>query len=481
MQESLKSKTISGILWSSIERFSLGIVQFTLNLLMARLLLPSDYGMIGMLAIFLQISQAFVDAGFTNALIQRCDRTEEDFSMVFYFNVVISIVFYALLFLSAPWIAHFYDMPQLIIVTRIIALSLIINSLSAVHKTILTIKVDFKTQSKISLLAALFSGGIGLWMAYSGYGVWALVGQTLLNSLILTVLFYYIVAWKPLMFFSMESFYKLYSFASKFFLSGMINTVYSNLYTFVVGKRFSAVDLGYYTCASQIVLFPSANLNAIIMRVMYPVLCNIQDEDERLKYIYRMYVRLASYMIFPLMVGLAVLAQPIIELSLTEKWSNVIILLQILCIGYMFDHLGVININLLYVKGRSDLSLRLEIIKKVILTIILISSIPFGLVGICYGRVLYSLIAVFFNSIYTKCLIGLSLLDQLNDILPSLFLSILMGVIMYIATLYSSNIIKLIVGVIIGICFYGLFSFLFKIDSYRILLNLIIQIKRLRR
>ena len=372
-------------------------------------------------------------------------------------------------------------MPQLIIVTRIIALSLIINSLSAVHKTILTIKVDFKTQSKISLLAALFSGGIGLWMAYSGYGVWALVGQTLLNSLILTVLFHYIVAWKPLIVFSVESFCKLFSFASKFFLSGMINTVYSNLYTLVVGKRFSAVDLGYYTCASQIVLFPSANLNSIIMRVMYPVLCKVQNEDERLKYIYRMYIRLTSYIIFPLMVGLAVLAQPIIELSLTEKWSDAILLLQILCIGYMFDHIGVININLLYVKGRSDLALRLEIIKKVLLTIVLISSIPFGLIGVCYGRVLHSLIATFLNSIYTKSLIGLSYLDQLKDVVSSLFLAIMMGVVVRISTFYFSNIIKLIVGVIIGVCVYALFSFILKIESYKILLRLIMQIKVLKR
>ena len=202
MEQNLKSKTLTGIVWSSIERFSLGTAQFVINIIMARLLVPSDYGMIGMLAIFLQISQAFVDSGFTNALIQRKDRTETDFSTAFYFNVVIAFIFYIMLFISAPWIAHFYNMPELVSVTRIIALGLILNSLSAIHKVKLTIKVDFKTQSKASLSAMILSGSIGVWMAYTGWGVWALVFQSLLNSLLLTVSFFYLVHWRPLLIFS---------------------------------------------------------------------------------------------------------------------------------------------------------------------------------------------------------------------------------------------------------------------------------------
>lgn len=473
MQKSLKSETTSGILWSSIERFSLGLVQFTINLLMARLLLPSDYGLIGMLAIFLQISQAFVDAGFTNALIQRSDRTDVDYSTAFYFNVVISVVFYGLLFFLAPWIAFFYDMSQLTIVIRVVGLNLIINSLSSVHKTILTINIDFKTQSKASILASILSGGIGLWMAYVGCGVWALVTQTILNNLILTVLFHRLVVWRPIRVFSMESFGRLFSFGSKYLVSNLINTTYVNLYTIVIGKKFSAVDLGYYTYANQIALLPSGNLSAIIGRVMFPILSRIQDEDERLKRAYREYISLSSYVIFPLMTGLAVLARPIIELSLTDKWSDTIILLQILCFSGMFSHISVINTNLLYVKGYSGLALKLEIITKVVAIIIFISSVHFGLIGICLGRVVYSLIAILFNTYYTKLLIGLTLFDQIKTIFPSFVITVIMGVAVYIITKEFSGINELIIGVISGVFIYISFSVLLKVSSYKVLLKII--------
>lgn len=474
MEQNLKSKTLSGFLWSAIERFSLQSVQFVINIIMARLLVPSDYGMIGMLAIFLQISQAFVDSGFTNALIQRKDRTETDFSTVFYFNILIALIFYGVLFISAPAIARFYDMPELINVTRIIAFTLIINSLSAVHRTILIIDVNFKTQSKISLSAALISGCLGIWMAYTGWGVWALVWQTILNSILLTILFHYFVRWKPLLTFSVQSFKRLFSFGSKLLVSGMIHTIYKNLYTIVIGKRFSAVDLGYYTRAEQFAMFPSSNLNAIISRVIFPVLSTIQDDDDELKTVYRKYICLSSYIIFPLMVGLSALAKPTIELLLTEKWSGVVILLQILCFDWMFDHLSMINLNLLYVKGRSDLALKLEIVKKTIATTILFISIPFGLIGMCCGRVLYSLIATYLNSRYTKSLIGLSFYDQMKDIFPYIILTFIMGISVYSISFFNlSNINHLIIGIIIGIFLYMTMSSVLKLDSYKILFQLI--------
>mgnify|MGYP000293964859 CR=1 FL=1 len=479
MSENLKSKTILGIFWSSIERFSLGTVQFVINLIMARLLLPSDYGMIGMLAIFLQISQAFVDSGFTNALIQRKDRTEIDFSTAFYFNVVIAFVFYIILFISAPWIAHFYNMPELITITRIISLGLIINSLSAVHKVKLTINVDFKTQSKASLTAIILSGSFGIWMAYRGWGVWALVFQSLFNSLLLTVLYFYLVHWKPLMIFSRKSFNNLFSFGSKLLFAGMINTVYRNLYTIVIGRKFSAVELGYYTRADQFAVYPSANLNGTISRVMYPILSSIQNDNVRLAKAYRMYIQYSSYLIFPLMVMLAALARPMIELLLTDKWSGVIILLQILCFDWMFDHLSLINLNLLYVKGRSDLALKLEIVKKIIATSILFASIPFGLIGMCWGRVLYSLIAAYLNANYTNELIGISFIDQMKDIFPYLFLALSMGGIVYgITFLDISNMKQLTVGITTGFTFYIFFSFIFKVEPCRALLKLISKWKK---
>lgn len=468
MTENLREKTISGVLWSAIERFSLQGVQFTINIIMARLLLPTDYGMIGMLLIFLQVSQAFIDGGFTNALIQRKDRTDIDFSTVLYFNVCVSIFFYVLVYLLAPCIAEFYKMSDLVLVARIIMLNLLISSLSAIHRTKLIINIDFKTQSKISLIAAIISGIIGVVMAYEGYGVWALVYQTLFNSLLVTILSYFLVRWIPLKVFSIASFKSLFSFGSKLLIANLLHTIYYNLYSIVIGRRFSAADLGYYTRAEQFAIFPSYNVNAIISRVTFPLLSSIQDDNERLVYAYRRYIRLASYLIFPLMVGLAALGKPVIELFLTAKWSGAIILLQILCFDWMFDHLSQINLNLLYVKGRSDLALRLEIIKKIIATIILFVSIPFGVIGMCCGRVLYSLIATYANTYYTKSLIGLSFYTQMKDIYPSLLLSLSMGVVVYLITLFiSMSIIQIVIGVIGGVAYYFVVSTLLNISYWK--------------
>ena len=474
MTENLKRKTVSGVMWSAIERFSLQGVQFVMQLVMARLLLPSDYGMIAMLTIFLQIAQAFIDSGFTNALIQKKDRTEVDYSTVFYFNIIIALLFYCILFVSAPLIAKFYNMPDLILVMRVMALSLIILSFSAVHKTKLTIEINFKIQSKITLIAAGISGIIGVGIAYLGYGGWALVYQAILNAMLTTILFNCFYRWKPLKTFSMKSFKRLFSFGSKLLVSGLIHTVYYNLYGIVIGKRFSAAELGYYTRAEQFAILPSYNLSAIITRVTFPILSSIQDDNERLASTYRKYIRLSSYLIFPLMVGLASLANPLVDLFLTEKWNGTVALLQILCFDWMFDHLSGINLNLLYVKGRSDLALRLEIIKKIIAITILLASIPLGIIGMCLGRVLYSLIATYANTYYTNSLIGLSFRTQLKDIIPYLILSLAMGGVVYATTyLGLSNIIQLIIGITIGILFYISISYIFKITSLKVLLQLI--------
>lgn len=474
MVEGLKSKTISGVLWSALERFSLQGIQFLIGIIMARILLPADYGMIGMLGVFLQISQLFIDGGFANALIQRKDRTEIDFSTVFYFNILVAVLFYFLIFVSAPLISTFYNIPDLTNIARAIGLNLIISAFSTIHRVKLTIEVDFKTQSKISLIAVVFSGIVGVSLAYYGIGVWALVFQSLLNSLLLTLLLYYFCSWKPLLIFSIYSFKSLFSFGSKLLISNLMHAVYSNLYTIVIGRRFSAIDLGYYTRAEQCAIFPSANLNSVINRVTFPILSSIQDDDERLTVAYRKYIRLSSYLIFPLMVGLAVLAEPIILLLLTEKWIGVVVLLQILCFDWIFDHLSGINLNLLYVKGRSDLALKLEIVKKTIATIILFASIPFGLIGMCYGRVLYSLIATYLNTYYTNRLIGLSFISQMKDIIPYFVLSLIMGGLCLLFVSFVDNLVlKVVLGVLVGGGLYFFLSIIFKIQPLYELINLV--------
>jgi len=254
---SLKQKTLSGVLWSCVERFSVQGIQFVIMVIMARILLPSDYGMIGMLAIFIAIAQTLIDSGFSNALIQKKDRSEIDYSTVFYFNIAVGIVLYFILFFSSPLIARFYNTPELTGLTRVLALNLFINSLAVVQRAILSIKIDFKTQAKASFSAAIISGIVGIVMAYTGFGVWSLAVQTVLNAFVNTVLLWIFSKWIPLKVFSFESFKKLFTFGSKLLASGLLDTIYRNIYTIVIGKKFASTDLGYFTRADQFAQFPS--------------------------------------------------------------------------------------------------------------------------------------------------------------------------------------------------------------------------------
>lgn len=474
MSESLTGKTWSGMLWNTVERFSLQGVQFIIGIIMARILSPTDFGMIGMLTIFLTVSQSLIDSGFSNALIQKRNRNEIDFSTIFYFNIFIGIIVYVILFLTAPYIAEFYKMPLLTDVTRVIAISLVISSFSAIHKTKLVIKVDFKTQTKASFLSSVISGFIGCYLAYSGFGVWALVYQTLINALVGTFLLYHFLKWKPLIVFSKQSFSNLFAFGSRLLVANLLNTVYRNLYTLVIGKKFSATELGYYTRADQLAQFIPNTFSNILLKVAFPILIPIQDDNLRLIRIYRKYIRMSVFLTFPLMMGGVALAKPLILTLLTEKWIDTVLLLQLLCIDCMFDPISSINLNLLYVKGRSDLVLRLEIIKKTIAVIILFLSLPWGLVGICCGRIIYSLIAVFINICYTDKLVHISFFMQVRDILPSLLLAISMSLVVYLCiSIISYSVLKLILGIILGGVYYIVLAYLFKMKSFQDLIEVI--------
>lgn len=476
MTESLKKKTVSGVLWSSIERFSVQGVQFVIMIIMARILLPSDYGMIGMLAIFIAISQALIDSGFSNALIRKTNRSEIDFSTVFYFNIVIGILLYLILFFVSPLIAEFYKTPELTNLTRVIALNLFINSLAVVQRAILTIRIDFKTQAKASFSAAMLSGITGIIMAYTGFGVWSIAVQTVLNGFINTGLLWILSKWKPLRVFSYHSFKELFSFGSKLLFAGLLNVIYQNIYTIVIGKKFHSTDLGYYTRADQFAQFPSSNLTGIMQRVTFPILSEMQDDKERLAKVYRKFLRLSAFIIFPLMTGLAAVAYPFINCLLTEKWSFTALLLQIICFSYMWYPIHAINLNLLQVEGRSDLFLRLEIYKKVLGVVVLCVTIPMGLVAMCWGAVVSSLLALVFNTYYTNKLIHVGLIKQLKDLGPALFYSFSMaGVVYFFIHLIDQQFLQLFLGIIVGIVYYFLISYLTKSQDLQ---EFILLIKR---
>lgn len=474
MSDSLKSKTVKGVVWSSIERFSTQGVQFLIMIIMARLLTPKDYGLIGMLAIFLAVAQSLIDSGFSQALIRKQDRTDVDNSTVFYFNIVVSSALYLILFIAAPFVADFYNQPELTSVMRVVCLGVILNSLAVVQRALLTVRIDFKTQAKASLSAAVISGCIGIVLAYCGFGVWSLVVQQLLNLSVNTLLLWIFSKWRPIAVFSWKSFHELFAFGSKLLASGLLDTLYRNIYPIVIGKLFSASSLGHYTRAQQFSEFPSSNVTGIIQRVTYPILCGIQDETERLEAVYRKFLKLSAFIIFPLMIGMSAVARPFIDIVLGTQWGFCGQLLQIICFAMMWYPIHAINLNLLQVKGRSDLFLRLEIIKKILGITVLCITAPFGLVVMCYGQIFNSIVALVINTYYTGKLINVGFIRQMKDLLPTILLSLIMfWAILLVNGFIEVNMHRLVIGVLVGIIVYASGSYIFKFKELQTLFSLI--------
>lgn len=418
MKGNLRTQSISGMKWSAIERFSVQGIQFVIGLILARILNPSDYGIIGMLAIFMAISQTLIDSGFSKALIQKQNRTETDFSTAFFFNIAVGIICYLILFVSSPYVALFFKEPILESVLKVIALNLIFNSLAVVPVAKLSINVDFKTQSKASVVATILSGTIGVFLAYRGVGVWALVAQSVSHSLVNMLLLWFLLKWKPRWEFSLESFKNLFGYGGNVLVASIISTIYSNINTLVIGRFYTTKDLGFFTRAQQFPTFLSSNLTLIVQRVTFPILSKIQSDDNRLCVVYREYIKISSLGIFFLLVFLSSIANPLVDLLLTDKWIDSVIYLRIFCYALMFDHVSVINLNLLYVKGKTNLVLRLEIIKKSLAFIILIISIPFGVLAICLSQIIYTQVAIFINTYYTGKLLNFGYFKQMKDYIP---------------------------------------------------------------
>ncbi|MCD8283706.1 MAG: lipopolysaccharide biosynthesis protein [Opitutae bacterium] len=480
MAESLREKSVRGVVWSAIERFSLLGVQFVIQVVLARLLSPSDYGLVGMLAVFLAVSQAFIDCGFTNALIQNQQRTERDFATAFFFNAAVSVLFYVLLFAGAPLIADFYDMPALVSVTRVIGFSLVLAALSAVHRTKLTIRVDFKKQAQASLSAVVLSGVVGIAMAYNGFGVWALVAQTLVNRGANSLFLWLLIRWHPQHFFSVASFKPMFSYGSKLVVAHLLHTIYTNLYSLVIGKVFSAAALGFYSRADQMAGLPATSGSAILTRVTFPLLATVQNDDARLSDVYRRYMRVATGAIVPVMLGLCALSEPIVVVLLGEKWLPAVPLMRVLCLAWMLDPMTLVNLNLLNVKGRSDLVLRLEIIKKTTATLILFAGLPFGLMGLCVGRAIYSQIALAMNSYYTGKFLKMTYWRQMREVVPIYSLAAVMGVVAFVVTIpFDNPWVQIVVGVAVGAVIYIAGAKIFKFEILDEALAMLVKAKNL--
>lgn len=472
---SLKKKTFRGAVWGALERFSAQGISFVVMIIMARILTPADYGLVGMVLVFIFIAQSLVDSGFSQALIRKQDRDETDNSTAFYFNIAIGLALYVLIWFLSPVVARFYDEPRLLWLTRVICLGIIFNSFVVVQRALLTVEIDFKTQAKASAFAALSGGVTGITMAYTGWGVWSIVAYHVVNLGMNCALLWLYSSWRPRRIFSWKAFRQLFSFGSRLALSGLLHTLYVNGYTMVIGKVFRASDLGYYTRGQQFVSFFSSNVSGILQRVTYPVLCRFQDDDAKLGEAFIRMIRVSSLIVFTLMMGLVGVAKPMIGMLLGERWMYSAVLMQILGFGYMWFSLYSLNLNILLVKGRSDLYLRLEIIKKIVFIGVLCALIPFGLEALCWGLALNSLLEVIINSFYTGRLIGITLWMQLRQLVPALLYSVSTGVVAWmLATfIHAGYFWNFIISVGGGIAYFFLITGLTRSSDFNYLLSLV--------
>ena len=437
MPDSLRSQTVRGLLWSFLESAGLKGVQFVVGVVLARVLFPEQFGLIGMLAIFMAIAQTFIDSGFGAALIQKREVAATDMCSIFYFNIFIGLVSSGILCWVAPWISDFYSQPTLTPLTRALSLILVINSFGLIQETILAKQISFKTNTQASLVASVLSGVAGIILAATGFGVWSLVGQQILSSLFRTLALWFLCSWRPAWVFSFKSLRKMFGFGSKMLISGLLNQIFSNSYLLIIGRLFSATDLGFFTRAKTLEELPTHTLSWMVGRVTFPAFSKIQDDPARLKSGLKKALVLLVMVNFPMMICLLVIARPLVLLLLTEKWADSIPYLQLFClVGLMFP-LHLINLNVLQAIGRSDLFLRLEIIKKVLIIINISITWQWGISAMICGMIITSLISYYLNSYYTGTLINYAIREQFWDFAGYLILAALMAIVVYAVGLLS--------------------------------------------
>lgn len=455
MDSETKNKVVKSMKWSSVDTMGTQAVQFILSIIIARQLTPDDYGLIGMLAIFIAISTTFVESGFGSALIQKKDANDADFSTAFFFNVGVATILYLVLYVCSPLIADFYKQPLLVQVTRIYMLTLPISALSQVHGARMSKYLEFKSKAIISIASLIIGGTVGLILAYSGYGVWALVWQNIVSAIVTSLMYWGMAHWHPLFIFSKKSFRHLFNFGGKLLGSSLINTVYNNISTIIIGKVYNAADLGLYSRARGFSILPVNVITSMIMRVNYPVMSQLQDDNVRLLEAYKAILRAPMFILFPILLGMASVSYPMVEVLLGKQWLGCVPLLIILCLGSLWTPLSTINLNLLYVKGRTDLVLKLEVMKKPIAFVMLIASIPLGIEGMCSAIALYEIVAFSFNCYYTGRTLDYGFWKQVRELLPLLGYATIMSIAV-IASIWfvQSALLKLVVGIPVGVIVY---------------------------
>lgn len=472
-EKSLKTQTLNGVFWRILETGGTHIIQLGIGIVLARLIMPEQFAAVAMLTIFLAVAQIFINSGFSTALMRKNNRTQIDCSTVFYFNIAISVLSYAILFLIAPYVAVFYDLPELKAILRVTSVSLVIGSFAGVHRTLFSARMDFKSLAKYNIAALIISGGIGVYMAYKGFQVWALVTQSIVSTAVTTACICYNSTWRPTLQLSWVSLKEFFSFGSKLLASGLLDTIFTNMYSVVIGKFFPHSDLAFYNRAVGLKNISSSTPTSILQSVTFPALCKLQENDDTLRSAYRRMLRISAFVIFPICLGIGAVSFPLINVLYSNVWIYAASLLQIIVFAGMWYPIHAINLNLLQVKGRSDLFFRLEIIKKILGVIVLCVTLPLGLEAMCYGSVFSSVMCLVINTHYTGKLLRLGFLSQMKDLLPSLILSIVMFIISKIlSTILGNGFISLLLSVAVGIIIYFGGAILFRFPEFKELRNL---------
>lgn len=475
--ENTKKKVIHGLFWRYMERTIAQIIQMAVSLVLARLLMPEEYGMLSLVTVFINIAMVFVQSGFGNALIQKKEADHTDFSTVFYFSILLGLALYGIMFFLAPFISSFYRYDILTPVIRVLSLSLILAGINNVQQAYVSRTMQFKKFFFSTVLGSILSAFTGIGAALAGWGIWALVVQQLTNQLLDTLILWFTVGWRPQREFSAASMKAIYSYGWKLLFSSLLDTIYNNLYTLIIGKKFSSTEVGYFDKGKQFPALIIVNINATIQSVMFPALSSQQADRKKLKAMTRRAITTSTFVIFPCMAGLAVIAKPLIVLLLTEKWLPAAKFLQCYCLIYAFWPIHTANLQAINAVGRSDIFLKLELIKKGTGLLLLLITLPIGLDAMLAGSCINALIGLFLNTAPNRKLLGYDFRELLGDIAPAFLLSLAMsGTIFVIGMFFHGTVLKLLIQISAGILFYFFGAAVFHMESLEYIKQVLKQI-----
>ena len=475
---SLKKQAVSSVFWTALQQFSNQGVSFIVSLILARLLMPAEFGLIALISVFISIGKSLMDVGLNQSLIRSSNVNKEDFDTVFIFNLVGSITIYILIFLVAPLISDFYHQPLLTKIVRVYSLVIVINAFDVIQTTQLVKNLKFKTQMKISVPSLIIGGTTGITLAYNGFGVWSLVWSGIVQSATAAIQLWFWSDWRPSLNFSKEKFKEHFHFGYKLTLSSLLDTLFNNVYTILIGKFFAPAMVGFYNRADTLKQLPVTNIGSILNKVTFPLFSKVQHDDVVLKNLYKKLMQLVIYIVAPIILFMSALAEPLFRFLFTEKWLPAVPYFQILCWNGILYPIHSYNLNILKVKGRSDLFLKLEIIKKITISLMIIVSFQFGIYGLLYSSVIFSFVGFFINTYYSGRFINYKSWEQIKDIFPTILLATVCAVLIYFfdrnfQTFFHYDFLRLIIASFFGLIVYISISLAFKIQSLFELINII--------